>query len=135
VLGYDVAVRRRWIAALGLCLLGCATGGQSEHVAPPTSSGSGSGGGGEASSAEREPQIVKSGKSFKLGFAEAAAHYRKGQSCAGADAPEVMIGTPDQKNVMQIGRDRVVTYGFRFEEGTLMVRCRADHVEATRELK
>jgi hypothetical protein len=120
----------RCVLLASLCLLGCATGGQSEHVAPPTTTG-----GSEPSSPEHEPQIVKSGKSYKLGFADAAAHYRKGQSCAGSDSPEVMIGTPDQKNVMQIGRDRVVTYGFRFEEGTLMVRCRADRVEATRELK
>jgi hypothetical protein len=84
---------------------------------------------------EGEPEIVHVGKSYKLAHADALARYGRGASCGGADAPETQIGKPDQKNEMQVGRDRVVTYGFRFPEGTLMIRCRADYVEVAHTLK
>ena len=93
------------------------------------------GGGPEASGPEHQPEVVHSGKSFRLGFGAASARYKKGERCGGDDAPDQVIGQPDQKNEMQMGRDHVVTYGFRFAEGRLLIRCRADHVEVTRALK
>jgi hypothetical protein len=120
----------------------CATSGghHAEHVAPAPSTaapaeGEAMGGGGEASGPEHAPEVVRSGKSFKLSHAEASARYAKGERCGGADAPEQVLGPPDQKNEMQMGRDKVVTYGFRYPDGTLLIRCRADHVEVTRTLK
>jgi len=133
--------------AIGLVLVaaGCASGGgagggrHAEHVAPPPAASGGDGeamgGGGEASGPEHQPEVVHSGKSFRLGYAEAAGRYRKGERCGGGDAPDQVLGQPDQRNEMQMGRDHVVTYGFRFPEGTLLIRCRADHVEVTRTLK
>lgn len=125
-------------------LVGCA-GAQhhGEHVAPaaatPAGEGGGGesmgGGGGEASGPEHEPEVVHSGKSFRLSWADAQARYGKGARCGGEDAPEQVIGPPDQHNEMQVAHDKVVTYGFRFREGTLMIRCRGDHVEALRTLK
>ncbi len=135
---------RTLILASALFAGACASGGggrHAEHVAPPAvpSSGDGEsvggGGGGEASSPEREPEVVHSGKTWKLGYAEATARYAKGERCGGADAPDQVLGTPDQHNEMQMGRDKVVTYGFRYPQGTLLIRCRADHVEVTRTLK
>jgi hypothetical protein len=79
--------------------------------------------------------MVHSGKSFKLDFAAAQARYAKGERCGGPDAPDQVLGTPDQHNEMQMGRDKVVTWGFRYPQGTLLIRCRADHVEVTRTLK
>ena len=79
--------------------------------------------------------MVHSGKSFRLGYGEATQRYGKGERCGGADAPDQVLGAPDQRNEMQMGRDHVVTYGFRFPQGTLLIRCRADHVEVTRTLK
>jgi hypothetical protein len=122
---------------------GCATSGgghHAEHVAPaPAQQGGGDGesmgGGGEASGPEHAPEVVHSGKTFKLGYAEATQRYGKGERCGGDAAPDQVLGTPDQKNEMQMGRDHVVTYGFRFPEGTLLIRCRGDHVEVTRTLK
>ena len=93
------------------------------------------GGSGEASGPEHQPEVVHSGKSFHLGYAEANARYTKGARCGGGDAPDQVLGQPDQHNEMQMGRDRVVTYGFRFPQGTLLIRCRADHVEVARTLK
>ncbi|HEX6838647.1 MAG TPA: hypothetical protein VF334_18845 [Polyangia bacterium] len=135
------------ILAIGLALVagGCAAGGgggghHAEHVAPAPSASGGAdgeamGGGGEASGPEHQPEVVHSGKSWKLGYAEANQRYQKGERCGGGDAPDQVLGTPDQHNEMQMGRDKVVTYGFRFPEGTLLIRCRADHVEVTRTLK
>ncbi len=93
------------------------------------------GGGGEASGPEHQPEVVHSGKSFKLDYAAASQRYQKGERCGGADAPDQVLGQADQRNEMQMGRDHVVTYGFRFAQGTLLIRCRADHVEVTRTLK
>lgn len=135
------------IVMIGFSLVawGCASSGggghHAEHVAPAPAAQAGAdaeavgGGGGEASGPEHQPEVVHSGKSFRLGWAEAAARYRKGERCGGADAPDQVLGAPDQHNEMQMGRDHVVTYGFRFPEGTLLIRCRADHVEVTRTLK
>jgi hypothetical protein len=123
---------------------GCAGGGgggrHAEHVAPAPAAQAGAdaeavGGGGEASGPEHQPEVVHSGKSFKLGYAEATQRYGKGERCGGADAPDQVLGAPDQRNEMQMGRDHVVTFGFRFPQGTLLIRCRADHVEVARTLK
>ena len=87
-----------------------------EHVAPaPTqpaaADGEAMGGGeGEASGPEHQPEVVHSGKSWKLGFAEASARYKKGERCGGEAAPDQVLGPPDQHNEMQMGRDHVVTY-------------------------
>lgn len=135
------------ILAIGCALVavGCASGGgggghHAEHVAPaPAQAGGGDGeamgGGGEASGPEHQPEVVHSGKSWNLSFADATRRYQKGERCGGGDAPDQVLGAPDQHNEMQVGRDKVVTYGFRFPEGTLLIRCRADHVEITRTLK
>ncbi|HEX8952214.1 MAG TPA: hypothetical protein VF997_18060 [Polyangia bacterium] len=136
------------ILAIGLALVagGCASGGagggrHTAHVAPaPAATGAAEGesmggGGGEASGPEHQPEVVHSGKNWKLGFAEATQRYGKGERCGGGDAPDQVLGQPDQRNEMQMGRDHVVTYGFRFPQGTLLIRCRADHVEVTRTLK
>lgn len=124
-------------------LVGCAGAQHHEtHVAPPAAAPAGEGGGeamggggGEASGPEHEPEVVHAGKSFRLSWADAQARYAKGARCGGDDAPEQVIGQPDQHNEMQVAHDKVVTYGFRFREGTLMIRCRGDHVEALRTLK
>jgi hypothetical protein len=131
------------VIGFALTLAGCAAGGghHAEHVAPAPTAPAGAdgeavgGGGGEASGPEHQPEVVHSGKSFRLGYAEATARYTKGERCGGGDAPDQVLGQPDQHNEMQMGRDRVVTYGFRFPQGTLLIRCRADHVEVVRTLK
>ena len=128
---------------------GCASGGggggggghHAEHVAPAPSQSAGGGdgealgGGGEASGPENTPEMVHSGKTWKLGWDEAQSRYRKGERCGGGDAPDQVLGPPDQHNEMQMGRDKVATFGFRYPQGTLLIRCRADHVEVTRTLK
>jgi len=142
---YNVRMK---ILAIGLALVagGCASSGgggghHAEHVAPaPSASAAGDGeamggGGGEASGPEHQPEVVHSGKSWKLAYGDANRRYQKGERCGGEDAPDQVLGAPDQRNEMQMGRDKVVTYGFRFPEGTLLIRCRADHVEVTRTLK
>lgn len=128
-------------AALGLAL-GCAPRATTPHVATvnPAATGNsddamGGGGGGGEGQPENNPEIVHSGKSLKLSFADAQARYGKGARCGGSDAPESVIGAPDQRNQMQQGRTSLVTYGYRFREGTLLIRCRADHVELLRTLK
>jgi hypothetical protein len=116
-------------AVLALALPACAT---SSGRAPPPARAAAS----EPARKAGEPEIVHTGKARKLTLGQATERYeRKGNRCAGADAPEQVIGEPDQRNEMQQGRDKVVTYGYRFAEGTLMIRCRADHVETTRRLK
>ncbi len=139
---------RTLVIALAVGAGACASGGSggggghhTEHVAPPsvpaTAEGEAMGGGGEgeASGPEHAPEIVHSGKAWKLSYAEATQRYAKGERCGGADAPDQVLGPPDQRNEMQMGRDKVVTFGFRFPQGTLLIRCRADHVEVTRTLK
>jgi hypothetical protein len=114
-------------------LIGCATGGAGEKAAPAsaaestTASSAPSSGGG--------PEVVHTAKTYRIPHKDAVAHYAKGAKCGGSDSPASLIGEPDQKNEMQIGKDRVITYGFRFPEGTLLIRCRADHVEVARTLK
>jgi hypothetical protein len=137
-------------AVLPVVFLGCATSGGSsssakstpheQHVAPAPMAtdpnAEAMGGGGEASGPEHEAEVVRSGKSpYSISWQAAQARYNKGNKCYGRDAPDAVIGPPDQKNEMTQGRTKVVTYGFRFREGTLMIRCRADHVETTRVLK
>ncbi|MDB4968149.1 MAG: hypothetical protein JWN44_3838 [Myxococcales bacterium] len=133
------------VLVLALSPLGCASGGSTgtheQHVAPapraaaPEGGESMGGGSGEASGPEHQPEVVRSGSSFRVSWTDAQARYAKGARCSGDDAPESIIGKPDQHNEMQVGRTKVVTYGFRFHEGTLMIRCRADHVETTRTMK
>ena len=133
------------VIGFALVAAGCASGGggggghHAEHVAPPpaqsgATDGESMGGGGEASGPEHQPEVVHSGKSFHLGYDEASARYKKGERCGGGDAPDQVLGAPDQRNEMQMGRDKVVTYGFRFPQGTLLIRCRAEHVEMQRTL-
>ena len=81
------------------------------------------------------PRSCTPARAFRLSYDEASARYKKGERCGGGDAPDQVLGQPDQRNEMQMGRDKVVTYGFRFPQGTLLIRCRADHVEVTRTLK
>lgn len=137
---------RAWLVfiVVGLFGFGCAsTQHHAEDVAPapaPAASGDSGGeamggGGGEASGPEHDPEVVHSGKSFRVSWADAQARYAKGARCGGADAPDQVIGQPDQHNQMQVAHDKVETWGFRFPEGTLMIRCRADHVEVLRTLK
>lgn len=128
----------RAIVVIIIAVAGCAARPHTEHVAPPAVPAGSEGeavGSGEASAGEHQPQIVRSGKSFKIAWAAAQTRYAKGARCAGEDAPESVIGAPDQRNEMQVAKSHVVTYGFRFAEGTLMIRCRADHVEMVRTLK
>ncbi|HJZ88547.1 MAG TPA: hypothetical protein VKN99_25415 [Polyangia bacterium] len=117
----------------------CASSGSKsstpQHVAPPTQTGpvEGEGVGTSSGTPEHDPEVVHTGKSFNLAFQAAHDHYeRKGSKCAGADAPDNVIGKPDQRNETQIGHDKLVTYGYRFKEGTLVIRCRNDHVELTK---
>lgn len=127
--------------AMGGCASGGASGSHEQHVAPapqaaaPEGGEAVGGGTGEASGPEHQPEVVRSGNSYRVSWSDAQAHYAKGARCAGDDAPETVIGKPDQHNEMQVGRAKVVTYGYRFKEGTLMIRCRADHVETTRTMK
>jgi hypothetical protein len=134
------------LAGAAALALGCATRASGPsgpgHVAtvnPAATANSddamGGGGGGGESQPEHDPEIVRSGKSLKLGYADAAARYGKGARCSGADAPEAVIGPPDQRNQMQQAKTLLVTYGYRFREGTLLIRCRADKVELQRTLK
>jgi hypothetical protein len=124
---------------LALGLYGCAgaagPSGGPQHVAPPSTSGPVEGeavGSGEGSP-EHEPEVVQTGRSYGLSFDAARGRYqKKGTRCGGADAPDAVIGKPDRKNEMQQGREKVVTYGFRFHQATLVIRCRNDHVETTR---
>jgi hypothetical protein len=131
-------------AFLSALVIGCASGsGGSKPVheapAPPTPAGetggeavsAGGGGGGE----EHQPEMVHTGKKLNLSWSDAQDRYaKKGNKCSGTDAPEQAIGAPDQKNEMQQGHDHIVTYGFRYKEGTLIIRCRNDHVDSTRVL-
>jgi hypothetical protein len=136
---------RRFIVAGALFVGACASssggGHHTEHVAPAPAAPAGAdgesmgGGGGEASGPEHQPEVVHSGKAFKLDWNAAQARYHKGERCGGPDAPDQVLGAPDQHNEMQVGRDKVVTWGFRYPEGTLLIRCRADHVDVTRTLK
>lgn len=113
-------------AVIGVLLLACATAG--ERPAPKA---------GQVISpaSEGEPEIVRVGKVYNIGYREALGHYSKGARCNGSDAPETVIGEPDQRNQVQVARDRIVTYGFRFRGATLLIRCRGNVVETARLLK
>jgi hypothetical protein len=71
---------------------------------------------------------------LRVSYSEAAERFHTGAHCSGADSPESVIGWPDRRNQMHVAGARVVTYGFRFREGTLLIRCRADVVEVARTL-
>ena len=130
------AMPREWL--LALCFAGCAASKPAERVAPPPATSAEAGGeavGGGGGDLGNQPEVVHSGKQFKLSWSAARDRYDKGNRCSGEDAPESVLGQPDQRNEMQQGRQKLVTYGYRFPEGTLLIRCRADHVELTRTLK
>jgi hypothetical protein len=111
----------------------CAAGRPAGHAAQPTTAAES--GGGSSGALPNEPEVVSTGKSFKLSYSDASSRYNKGARCGGDDAPEAVIGPPDQRNEMQQAKAKLVTYGYRFREGTLLIRCRADHVEVQRTLK
>jgi hypothetical protein len=90
---------------------------------------------GAAAPAPGEPEIVQTGKHFNLSLPAAHDRYGVHAHCAGGDAPESVIGEPDQRNEMTVGKDRLLVYGFRFPGGTLIIRCRNDKVETSRILK
>ena len=121
-------------------VVACASSGGGSrpvHEAPaPAQAGES---GGEAVSAgggeEHQPEMVHTGKKMNLSWSDAQDRYaKKGNKCGGGDAPDQVIGAPDQKNEMQQGHDHVVVYGFHYKEGTLIIRCRNDHVDNTRVL-
>src|SRR5262249_47422409 len=112
-----------------------------EHVAPPLSGAAEGAESGEAVSSgsgspEHEPEMVHTGRTLALSLDAARERYeKKGTKCGGAEAPDQGIGKPDQRNEMQVGRSKMVVFGFRYAEGTLIIRCKNDHVESTKALK
>ncbi len=113
------------LTTISLTTIGCASNAE----APARES--------RASEAAAEGAPVKvSRKRFplRMGYSEAAERFSTGARCGGADSPESVIGWPDRRNQMHVAGARVVTYGFRFREGTLLIRCRADVVEVARKL-
>jgi hypothetical protein len=108
-------------------------------------SGGGSGGPGSGSApyvplggmAESGSEMAFSRTRFplRMGYREAVERFAEGSSCSGPDSPESIIGRPDRRNQIHVARDRIVTYGFKFREATLLIRCRADVVEVARSLK
>jgi hypothetical protein len=137
--------RNLFLSALLVGTAGCATAGgarasSGEHEAPAPQASAGATGdaeamGGGSSADDHQPEIVHTGNRLALSWADAQDRYaKKGNKCSGDDAPDRTIGAPSQKNEMQQGHDHVVTFGFRYKEGTLIIRCRNDHVESTRVL-
>jgi hypothetical protein len=126
----------RTLIKLGSVLLfvACASSPKpAQAPAAETSAASEPAGTSPAPTGEHEPEIVHTGKARKLTYEAARERYDgKGRKCGGDDSPEEAIGEPDQRNEMQVGRDHVVTYGFRFKDGTLMIRCKNDHVETVK---
>jgi len=114
------------IAAIAVLLLACAT----SRDRPVPNAGRVN-----TPAAEGEPEIVRTGKVYNIGYREALGRYSKGAPCNGSDAPETIIGKPDQRNQVEVARDRIVTYGFRFPGATLLIRCRGNVVETARLLK
>ena len=116
--------------ALGL-VVGCASTGEGQSVGSdaydPRPGGMAPQGSDLSFSRARFP--------LRIGYRQAIARFREGASCGGGDSPESIIGRPDRRNQINVAQDRIVTYGFRFREGTLLIRCRADVVEAARPLK
>jgi hypothetical protein len=112
--------------AICFLLAGCAATSADRPLASPAAAASG---------AEYEPEIVRAPKRFKIGSSEALARYPKGAPCSESDAPERVIGKPNQRNQTYVARQRVVVYGFRFTQATLLIRCRDEVVETARLLK
>jgi hypothetical protein len=109
-----------------------------QHVAPAPSQAAPAGVEGSAGgqgAPEHQPEIVQTGKPRHIAYSQALVLYPKGARCAGPNAPETVIGEPDQRNEMKVKNAKLVVYGFRFPEGQLLIRCRADHVEIARTLK
>jgi hypothetical protein len=72
---------------------------------------------------------------LRMGYRQALERFAEGAACGGPDSPESIIGRPDRRNQIHVARDRIVTYGFKFQEATLLIRCRADVVEVARSLR
>ena len=72
---------------------------------------------------------------LRMDYREAVSRFREGSRCGGADSPESLIGRPDRRNQIHVAQERIVTYGFRFREATLLIRCRADVVETARSMQ
>ena len=122
------------IALFAVLLLGCA-GTSGERAVPAAHRGEPAVYEVVSPAREGEPEIVRMKPLFKLGYRAAFERYAKGARCNGSDAPETVVGKPDQRNELEVARDRIVTYGFRFPEGTLLIRCRRNVVETSRMLK
>jgi hypothetical protein len=107
------------------------------HEAPPlaASDADGEAVGGGTDSPDHEPEVVHTGKTWKLKYAAASARFQKGKPCSADDAPDYVLGKADKRNEMAVGYVRVVTYGFRYKEGTLVIRCRDGLVESMRTLR
>src|SRR5262245_8242885 len=100
----------RKLVGLGSALLVCACASTKPATPAPTSTTTTIPG----NPAAGEPEIVQTGPSFHVTFAQARERYdKRGATCSGGEAPETVIGKPDQRNEMQQGRDKVVTYGYR----------------------
>src|SRR5579884_127113 len=129
---------RTWLPLVCLAFACASTSSGPQHEAPPPSGASAEGGeavGSSGGSDEHQPEIVHTGKKLNLSWSDAQDRYsKKGSKCGGSDAPDQTIGAPDQRNEMQMGRDKVVTYGFHFKEGTLAITCRNEHVDHIRVL-
>ena len=93
------------------------------------------GGGGEASGPEHQPEVVHSGKSFRLGYAEAARRYARASAAAAATRPTRCSASPTSATRCRWAAITSSPTASAFPEGTLLIRCRADHVEVTRTLK
>jgi hypothetical protein len=109
--------------AASLALIGCAAAPKKQVADEPPAAAAGG------------PEIVHTGKTLNVDFNAAQTRYAAGARCGGSDAPETIIGAPDQRNETQVGRDRVVVYGFRFPQATLLIRCRNDRVESAKTLR
>jgi hypothetical protein len=114
---------------VALVALGCAGRGGSTGGVPYDPMGGGL--------AERGSEMAFSRARFplRMGYREAVERFSEGAACGGSDSPESIIGRPDRRNQIHVARDRIVTYGFKFREATLLIRCRADVVEVTRSLR
>jgi hypothetical protein len=115
-------------AALLVLLAGCAATGADRPPPTPTARAA-------PGDADFEPEIVRAPRRFKMGSGEALARYPRGARCAGSDAPETVIGKPNQRNQTEVRRQRIIVYGFRFDQATLLIRCRGEVVETARLLR
>jgi hypothetical protein len=119
---------RGTFVCVALVAIGCASGGAGAGGAPYGPMGG-------LAARDSEMAFSRSRFPLKVGYREALDRFQQGAACGGPDSPESIIGRPDRRNQMHVARDRIVTYGFKFREATLLIRCRADVVEATRSLK